>query len=120
MNAVPDLKNERSLDRDNIVPTPPEDPVLTSSRREALLVAATFVVALVYSVGYCYVNGYNRAAEDLKFVFGFPDWIFWGVIVPWLACVVFSFYFASRFMRDEDLGQDPPGSEGDDEFGLGG
>ncbi len=97
---------------------PSEDPVLTSARREAIIVGVNFVVALGYSITYCYFNGYNRTAEDLKFVFGFPDWIFWGILVPWLACVTFSFFFASRMMRDEDLGEDPP--EGGDELGLGG
>jgi hypothetical protein len=99
---------------------PAEDPVLSSARREAILVGVNFVAAVVYSVGYCYLTGYSRSAGDLKFVWGFPDWVFWGVIGPWLACVAFSVYFASRFMRAEDLGQDPPGSESDDEFGLGG
>lgn len=98
--------------------TPDEDPVLRSARREALIVAVNFVCALGYTMTYCSMYGYNRSAEDLRFVLGFPDWVFWGVLVPWLVCIAFSFVFASWIMRDEDLGEDPPGAE--DELGLGG
>jgi len=100
------------------VPTSSEDPILISARREAILVAINFVCALGYTITYCYLRGYNRTADDLQFIFGFPDWIFWGILVPWVICVAFSFLFASRLMRDEDLGEDPPA--GDDELGLGG
>ena len=96
-----------------------EDPVLTSSRREALIVFAIFLVAITYTVSYCSGHAYNRTAEDLTYVLGFPDWVFWGIVVPWLACVAISIFFGARFMRDEDLGQEPEGA-GDDGFGLGG
>lgn len=36
----------------------PEDPVLTSSRREALVVLACWAIAMAWSVSYCYINGY--------------------------------------------------------------
>ncbi|MGE3314496.1 MAG: DUF997 family protein [Planctomycetaceae bacterium] len=98
---------------------PPEDPVLTSSRREAIIVAVNFVIAISYTIGYCALYAYKGTAADLKFVLGFPEWVFWGVIVPWGACVLFSTIFASLIMRDEDLGEDPTGS-GADDLGLGG
>lgn len=94
------------------------DPVLRSARREALCVLATWLAAMSYTVTYCYLNGYNRRLEDLTFVLGFPDWIFWGVIVPWGVCIVFSVWFGATFMRDEDLGEELP--EQEDELGLGG
>src|SRR4029453_11109224 len=60
-----------------------EDPVLTSARREALLVLAIWLVACVSSIGICYWLGYGRDVATLTYVLGFPDWIFWGIIVPW-------------------------------------
>ena len=83
-----------------------EDPVLVSARREALVVLAAWLIAMTYSVGYCYQYGYGRPLEDLKLVWGFPDWIFWGVVMPWAACVGFSFFFGAMFMHDQDLGMD--------------
>ena len=81
-----------------------DDPVLISARREALVVLAVWLAALTYTIGYCSIYGYDRPVEDLTFVLGFPDWIFWGVITPWLCCLVFSWWFSFGFMTDEDLG----------------
>jgi len=94
-----------------------DDPVLRSSRREAALILAIWLVAMVYTVTYCYVHGYQRSGvelsvEELNFVLGFPDWGFWGIVAPWGVCLVISFWFAFWFIRDEDLGAD----EDDDEL----
>ena len=95
-----------------------DDPVLRSARREALVVFVTWLTAMIYTVTYCYLNGYNRSAESLTFVLGFPDWIFYGIVAPWSVCVAFSFFFGATFARDEDLGEELP--EQEDELGLGG
>jgi len=89
------------------------DPAVTSARREALVVVVIFTVAMFYTVGYCYLNGYYRPPETLTFQFGFPDWVFWGIIVPWGVCLLLSFWFGHRFVRDTDLGQsaDPDGND---------
>lgn len=94
------------------------DPVLTSSRREAFLVLGIWLAAMSYSVGYCVWRGYGRDWETVSFVFGFPDWVFWGIVCPWLACVALSWWFAYRFMTDEPLGEDDPTSN-DSEFHKG-
>lgn len=81
-----------------------EDPVLVSARREAWLVLGIWVIACVYSVGVCYRYGYDRDAATLTYVWGFPDWIFWGVVVPWSVCTGLCFWLAYFVIRDEDLG----------------
>jgi hypothetical protein len=83
-----------------------EDPVLVSSRREAWLVLGIWLVACVYSIGVCYRYGYGREWTTLTYVVGFPDWIFWGVIVPWSVCTALSFWLAYFVIRDEDLGEE--------------
>ena len=60
-------------------------------------------LATAYSVGYCCTYGYNRAPDSLKFVFGFPDWVFWGLVLPWGVCTIVASGFAFWFMKDEDL-----------------
>ena len=92
---------------------PAEDPVLTSARREALVALAVWAAATAWSVGYCALNGYDRAAESLSFVLWFPDWVFWGIVAPWLVCIAVSIWYAFALMRDEDLGSN---EEGDEEF----
>jgi len=96
-----------------------EDPVLISSRREALISFATWGITTVYCIGYCARHAYGRSIDDLKYIFGFPDWVFWGIVVPWGACILFSFIFAAVWMRDEDLGEDPPGAGTADDLGQG-
>jgi hypothetical protein len=77
---------------------------MRSARREALVALVIWLMAMVYTVGYCVRYGYGRTAEDLRFVLGIPDWVFWGIFVPWFVCLALSWWFAFRFMTDESLG----------------
>ena len=99
---------------------PPEDTLVRRARREAALALGLWLVAMVYSVGYCYLNGYGRSAESLTFVLWFPDWVFWGIVAPWAVCIAISLPFAFGMMGDESLGEavdseEPPASDGDSE-----
>jgi hypothetical protein len=93
------------------------DPLVHSSIREAILVTGIWLAAAIWSISVCYAMGYHRAADDLKLVLGFPDWIFWGVVIPWTTCTVVSIVFGLIFVRDGDLGKD---IEDADDLGLGG
>ena len=85
---------------------PREDTLVRAARREASLALGTWLVAMIYSVTYCYLNGYGRSVDSLTFVLWFPDWVFWGIVVPWGVCIVFSTIFAFRIMGDESLGEE--------------
>ena len=80
-----------------------ELPLLKSARREALTALGIWLAATIYSLGYCFQNGYGRAPESLTYVLGFPDWVFWGIVVPWGVCTIVASIFAFWFMKDEDL-----------------
>lgn len=86
--------------------TPKPTALLASARREALVAIGAWLTALVYTVGYCYLHGYDRSPEELTFVLGVPAWAFWGIAVPWVVCFLFSVWFALGFMRDAPLGDD--------------
>ena len=88
------------------MPVRPEDPVLVSSRKEALVVLAIWTVACVYTVGYCAAFGWQREPQSLEFVLGVPDWIFWGVLVPWTVCTLLSFWVSNFLIKDQDLGEE--------------
>jgi len=87
------------------------DPVVKAARREALFAGAMWLVAMIYTVTYCYLHGYGRTLDDLHFVLWFPDWVFWGIVVPWLTCILVSTLFAYRIMGNEPLGPDRQESE---------
>lgn len=84
----------------------PEDPLVRDARREAAAAFLVAIVATAYTVGYCALFGYGREGEPIRFVLGFPSWIFWGILTPWGVCVLISGWFSWRFMSDEDLGED--------------
>ena len=84
----------------------PEDPVVRASRREAIFAAVLLVAAMTYTIGYAALHGYNRSPDSLEFVLWFPDWVFWGIVVPWLACVVAGVAYAYGVMGAEPLGPD--------------
>lgn len=88
---------------------PSTNSLLPSARRELLVSAGVWLIALVWSVGYCAKYGYDLQPEDLKFVLGFPDWIFYGVVLPWWLCTLISGAFAFGFMQDADLGESDDG-----------
>lgn len=85
---------------------PPEDTLVRHARREAAAALTMWLVAMLYSVSYCYAFGYGRTVDSLSFVLWFPDWVFWGIIVPWGICALGSLVFAFRFMGDEPLGEE--------------
>ena len=87
------------------------DPVLKHSQREALIIAGAWLASTIYSCAYSYLFGYIRpgaalGVEDVRPMLGMPSWFFWGVLVPWGACALFTFWFAGFVMTDDDLGAD--------------
>jgi magnesium-transporting ATPase (P-type) len=94
------------------------DPVVRTGRREALMVVGIWLTAAVWSLTVSYKYGYHQPIEKLKTIWGFPAWTFWGVVVPWIVCVVVSWIFGVMFVHDAHLGEEL--LEDADELGLGG
>lgn len=98
---------------------PPEplcDPVFLHARREAIVVFCTWLAALAWSVPYCYGNGYYTEPggfdpETFHLMWGLPEWVVWGLVVPWLAANVFTVWFCFGYMVDDDLGEAHEGAD---------
>jgi len=82
-----------------------EDPLVKHARREAVLALSLWLMALIYTLTYCHFYGYDRPIEGMTFVLWFPDWVFWGIVVPWGVCIVLSGVFAYAIMGDDTLGE---------------
>jgi hypothetical protein len=82
------------------------DPVLKNAAREAKAALLLYGVAMAWMLGFGAWHGYARKAEDVGFVLGIPDWIFWAVFVPWIVCLAVSIWFGLCFMKDDDLGSE--------------
>lgn len=92
----------------NTTPMSLEDPLVTTARREAWFAWGGWLVALVYTIGVCGWYGYaagnqTRPVESVQYVLGFPDWVFWGLVLPWGVFTLFSAWFGLYYMRDNDL-----------------
>ena len=85
------------------------DPTFRSTRREAAVIFAVWVAALLWTVPVCYLAGYGGTAWT-DTVGGIPRWVFWGVAVPWAAASAFALWFSLRVMGDDDLGEADPGA----------
>jgi hypothetical protein len=84
-----------------------EQQLLRHARREGLLLLAAWLACLLWSTIVALIGGYGRDPDDIGLVLGFPDWIFWSVVLPWGLCLVFSVWFCFWYMADDDLGRDP-------------
>jgi hypothetical protein len=82
-------------------------PILQSARREALVVAGLWVTAGAWAVSFCWLYGYGNTPDKVHFTLGFPTWIFWGVVLPWVICALLSLVIANLIMTDADLGNEP-------------
>lgn len=97
------------------MPHPQEDPLVRSSRREAVIVTLMFLASMAYTLTYCGINGYGDDAK-IELIFGFPEWVFYGVLVPWVVCTIVSIIYAVVFITDDPLGEaaeswNPEGAE---------
>ncbi len=81
-----------------------EDPLLRSARREMWIATGLWLAAMIATLTVSLGWGYGRDPATLTYVLGFPDWIFWGVIVPWASSTVLATIFSLRFMEDAPLG----------------
>lgn len=98
-------------------PAPSDQPryseIFRHSRREAIIIFGVWIVALLWAVPYCYLNGYpkNFDPETFRTIFGVPSWLFWGIAVPWLVADVFTTWFCFFYMKDDDLGETHEGAD---------
>jgi len=84
-----------------------EQRLLSTARREGLVIMVLWAACLVWSVSSGYVLGYHRPAMEIRLLFGMPDWVLWSVVLPWVVCLAFSVWFCFVYMADDDLGSDP-------------
>jgi hypothetical protein len=109
-----------------------EDTIYRHTLREAKIILILWSVALVYTCTYCYLNGYESHPSDPSATgpavsswfgplesfdrdptllttplgLGIPDWVFYGVVLPWLACIVATFWFCLFVYHEDELGNE--------------
>ena len=106
-----------------------DDLVYVNARREAIFILLLWCLCLFWTVGFCYLDGYtehpqlpgdvtamlpdlsgfDRDPQSLQtpLGLGIPDWVFWGVAVPWGLCILISTWFCFFFMTDDQELDEP-------------
>lgn len=87
-----------------------EDPLVRHSRMEAAVAGLIWLAFMTSVVGISFALGSGRKPADVTYVFGVPDWVFFGVVIPWVVGVGVSYWYAFTFVRDESIGEDPGAS----------
>ena len=82
------------------------DPVFLNSKREAWIILGLWGAAILWSVTYCYLNGFQSGInpESIELTMGIPSWVFWGIAFPWLVADIFTVWFCLFYMKEDDLG----------------
>lgn len=85
--------------------SPPAKSTSTSNNRypEAFWSVVFFMVACVGVLVTCQLMGdkENRDPMQTTIILGFPDWIFWGIVVPWISCTIVTIFFAFWVIPDD-------------------
>jgi hypothetical protein len=84
----------------------PPDPVFINARREAIVILIIFALFGIYTLSVSYWQGLATAEDSsgsIRLVLGMPAWVFWGIVLPWLAANVVTAWFCFAFMRDDEV-----------------
>ena len=81
---------------------------LHQSRRELCLILMAWLGCTLWVIGYCWANGYDLAPEEVSIVLGFPSWVFWGVVAPWMSANAFTFWFCLGFLKNDEDEEETP------------
>jgi hypothetical protein len=96
---------------------------LRNARREAIFVLFIWFLALIWTVGYCYLFGYRHTSDSwlvrngilapspdrLPLQFGLPAWVLWGIVAPAGSCTIITLLLGLFGMKDDALGEEQEG-----------
>lgn len=92
-----------------------EDPRYAQANREAVWAIGYWLAFTAVVTGLAWWLGYEKPADELGFVLGFPTWFFWSVLVTSLVFSAIPAWIIRRHFVDVPLtgdGQPLPAPEG--------
>ena len=89
-------------------PSSAETSSLRQGRRELWLILLAWLGCAIWVISYCSTNGYDLAPEEVSTLLGFPDWVFWRVVTPWMIANAFTFWFCLRFLKNDEDEEETP------------
>lgn len=97
------------------------DPVFVNSLRETVVIISLFLLFLLWTVAVSFYLGAEQTflsqdGKPLSLVWGMPNWVFYGIFLPWMIVNLIGIWFCFGFMKNDDLGEanDEPTSDAAD------
>ncbi len=75
---------------------------IRQSRREFAGILITWGVFMIWVIGYASARAYPDDPSAMPLLLGFPQWIVWGIALPWLAATLVTIFFSLRIMKDHE------------------
>ena len=69
------------------------------ARKEALHILIAWGICMAWTIGYCAMFAYG--SEEIGLLWGVPQWVLFGIGLPWMMATVYSLWFALFYMKDE-------------------
>jgi hypothetical protein len=87
--------------------------------KEAIVAVLLWFGAGVWVISVSYWLGYHRPVHSIG---GIPNWVLWGVLLPWVTLFFVHSWYSLVFMRADDNGGEPqdPGARKTPPRGPGG
>ncbi|MEM6277978.1 MAG: DUF997 family protein [Verrucomicrobiota bacterium] len=73
------------------------------SRKEFLCMIGIWAFFAVWTMTCNSILAPLREGEEVPLLFGMPEWVVWGVALPWVLALSVTIWFALRFMKDTEL-----------------
>ena len=75
---------------------------ITQARREFVYILIAWTAFMAWVIGYAKWNAYPADPSAIRLVFGLPEWVLWGIAVPWITATTFTVWFALRVLQDHE------------------
>lgn len=85
------------------------------SRREFRFMIVAWSCFAAWTLTYVSRKGDGQPGESLHLVWGMPEWVVFGILIPWGLGLALTVWFALRFMKDTDLEVTEKDSSGEGE-----
>ncbi len=73
--------------------------------KEAVVALLLWFGAGIWVISVSYWLGYQRPVHSIG---GIPNWVVWGVLLPWVVLFVLHSWYSLVFMRADDGDSEPP------------
>ena len=67
--------------------------------KEVAVAVLLWFIAGVWTIGVSYWLGYKQPVHSVA---GIPNWILWGVLIPWVIFFAAHSWYSLVFLRDDD------------------